>query len=339
MRRGIVSCLLIALFAAAIASAGETEDAEKILAAYAAGNVETADTALNAFLTAYPNSPRKCDLLLAGGRAPQPLFEAIRRLRRTVDTCSGQPAVAPALAEVARLSHLSGQDLAARGACRDFLTQFPDHELAPQVLLLQGALEMSYQGGRLAGTSFAQFLEKYPDDPQRVLALVGLADAKVKHSDWSGVHQAYLQALQAGPDALDMPKVLFYLGHTAEMMGEQGRARHFYQELLRLYPNTAYSARARDRLDTVLTVGSRRMQPPEVAEMRYTVFAGRYATLAEAEKAAQRFAEAGHKTRCYLRSGSCELLVGVFETETDARLFAEELSRRYGISAQAVPMP
>jgi len=339
LRRLALLILTFLLVMAWSARAGETEDAQKILSLYASGETDAGDVALNTFLAAHPASTRRCELLLAGGRAPQPFFDAIRRLRRTMEACQGQPEAAQALADVARLSHLSGQDLAAFDACRDFLAQYPENELAPQVLLLQGALEMQYQGGRLAGNSYALFLNRYPDHPQAVLALVGVADAKVKHGDWAGAYQAYLQALRAGPDALDMPKVLFYLGQSSEMMADEPRARHYYQELVRLYGDTAYAARARDRLENVLSIGHERVRPPpDTSAARFSVQAGVFRSLAEAERAAQPFVDAGHKVRYLMRDERCVLLVGEFGSETDARIFAEELSRRYHVAAVAVPL-
>jgi tetratricopeptide (TPR) repeat protein len=339
LRRLALLSLTLLLVLAWPARAGETEDAQKILSLYASGDMDAGDTLMTAFLAAHPTSTRRCELLLAGGRAPQPFFEAIRRLRRTVEACQNQPEAPQALADVVRLNHLSGQDLAAFDACRDFLAQYPEHELAPQVLLLQGALEMQYQGGRLAGNSYALFLSRYPENPQAVLALVGVADAKVKHGDWAGAHRAYLQALQAGPDALDMPKVLFYLGQSSEMMADEPRARHYYEELVRLYGDTAYAARARDRLESVLSIGHERMRPPpDTSDARFSAQAGVFNSLAEADRAAQSFIDAGHKVRYLMRDEHCVLLVGEFGTETDARIFAEELLRRYHVRAVVVPL-
>jgi TolA-binding protein len=332
LRRLILPFLLCALLIAWPARAGEAEDAQKILA--------SADAQLDRFLTAHPTTTHRCELLLAAARAPQPLFDALRRLHRTLDACAGQPQAPQALADVAMLNHLSGQDLAAYAVCRDFLAQYPDHELAPQVLLLQGALEISYQSGRFAGNSYALFLSRYPQHPLTAVALVGVADAKLKHGDWSGAHQVYLQALHAAPDTLDMPKVLFNLGQTAEMMGDEPRARHYYQEDIRLFGESVYASRARDRLDSVLANGPPREPPlPDHVEARFAAQVGVYNSLAEAEHAGRPFREAGYPVRFLLRTERYLLLVGEFRTEADARIFADELTRRYGVRATAAPLP
>ena len=114
-----------------------------------------------------------------------------------------------------------------------------------ETVLLQGAVEMRFESGRMAGNSYAVFLAKYPDHPQRVVALVGVADAKVKRNDWAGAHQAYQQALAADPIPLDLPKVLFHLGYSAEMIGNDRKARHYYHEVIRLFADSPYAARAK----------------------------------------------------------------------------------------------
>lgn len=339
LKRACLFSLLIILLPA-WAAAGEIDEADQVLSCYRNGDLDEGDRFLESFLRNFPESERRCELLLAAAAVPRPLFDSIRRLRRVISDCGTCSATAAAMARLARLYHLSGQDRSAYNTCRDFLSEYPEHELAPEVLLLQGSVEMNYEGGRLAGNSYAIFLAKYPDHPQANSALIGVADAKVKQGDWVGAHQAYLRASDADNTSLEMCKVLFYLGYSSEMIGDRQRARHYYQELIRLYADSPYSQRARQRMDTVLAVGGRGMSPPaDLAAARFAVQVGRYRTFNLAKKAAGQYLAAGYKVHYLMRGEGCLLLVGEFDAEVDARLFARELAERYQVSAVPMLLP
>jgi len=335
-RLGFLLLLLMPL----AAWAGEDEDAQAVSAAYQAGDIAAADARLAAFLETYPQSPQRCPLLLTAALAPRSQSEAISRLRSVAQDCSAEPPGAEALASLAHLLHLAGQESAAYQVCRDFGQRYPEAPQAPDILLLQGALEMRYRGGVQAGNAYASFLAKYPAHPRAVVALVGVADAKVKRGEWADAHQAYLQALQTDPSQLDLPEVYFHLGMTAEKMGRKDAARHYYRELIKLFGDSDFAVRARDRLDTALATGSRPLtQPAANGEGNFAVSLGVYESMAEAEQAAQKYMAAGHKINYILQGTRCELLVGRFDSEPAARLFAQELAKKYNVSAVPKRIP
>lgn len=335
-RLGFLLCLLVPLGV----WAGETEDAQTIFAAYQSGDLAVADPLLDSFLKKHPQSPQRCALLLAAAVAPRVQSVSISRLRTAEQECVAEPQGAEALSTLAHLLHLGGQDSAAFQVCRDFHQRYPDAPQAPDILLLQGALEMRYRGGAQAGNAYASFLAKHPAHPLAVVALVGVADAKVKRGEWTEAHQAYLQALQTDPTQLDLPKIYFYLGMTAEKIRRKDAARHYYRELIKLFGNSDYAVRARDRLASTLATGSRPLsQPPSSGVDNYAVSLGTYTSMAEAEQAAQKFLAAGHKINYILQGNHCELLVGRFDSEPAARLFAQELAKKYNISAMPKRIP
>ncbi len=332
--------LLLLLLTPLAAWAGEAEDAQAVTAAYRSGDPTEADARLAAFLQQYPQSPHRCALLLTAALATRSQSTAISRLRGVEQECAAEPQGAEALAALAHLQHLAGQESAAYLVCRDFGQRYPDAPQAPDILLLQGALEMRYRGGMQAGNAYASFLAKYPAHPLAVVALVGVADAKVKRGEWAEAHQAYLQALQTDPSRLDLPEVYFHLGMTAEEMGHKDAARHYYRELIKLFGDSDFAVRARDRLDTALATGSRPLsQPAANGEGNYSVSLGVYESMAEAEQAAQKYMAAGHKINYILQEDRCELLVGKFDSEPAARLFAQELAKKYNVSAVPKRIP
>ena len=334
-----VLCLALFLVVSFPVAAAE-DDAQSILKLYAAGQIEQADIALDEFLSKHPDSGHKCELLLASAQAPVSISEAQKRLHRTIDQCRGCDQRPQAMARLAMLLHLSGQNSAAYGACRDFIEQYEDHELTPEVLLLQGALEMRYRGGSQAGNAYATFLAKFPGHPKAVVALVGVADAKIKRGDWSGAHQAYLRALAANPTDLDLPKIYFHLGWSAEEMGQADRARHYYRELLRLFADSAYAERAKSRLKTALDQSENRLPTPVRAPaVRYAAKIGIFPDMKQAELQARPFIENGYKVHYILRGRNCELLVGEFDTEFAAQLFVQEINKRFHVRAVPQRLP
>ena len=322
------------------AAEDDPQKVQQILTLYQSGQTTQADSLLVDFRGVNPTSPELCKLELAASRVPRPLFEAINRLRKTSGECQDRPEGPLAKADLARLYHLSGQDTSAYDVCRDFLLQYPGHAETPEILLLQGALEMSGKGGSRAGNSYAAFLAKYPGHPKALIALVGVADAKVMHGDWAGAHQAYLRALEANPTPLDLPKIYFHLGLTAEKLGQPNTARHYYQELIERFGDTAFAARAKDRLDSVFALdGPVQVQPQRAPVNKYALSVGSFANLEEAENAGLRFAGAGYKIHFLMRDSVCELLVGEFDSEQAAQALARELYQRYQIQATPRLLP
>ena len=125
---------------------------------------------------------------------------------------------------------------------------------------------------------------------------------------------------------------------TAEKLKNTDKARHYYWELIRLYGESAYAARARDRQETALVVPGVGVTPPST-QARYAVSVGLFSNIGEAEKQAKMFSEAGHRVHYLLRGTRCELLVGELASERAAQLFAQELAKRYQIKAVPRQLP
>lgn len=324
----------------AVAVAGSADDAARICELYASGRVAEADSQCAVFLQTYPADPQACSLQLTAALAERSIYDAKKRLRGVADRCAENPEGPRALIELARLLQLGGYDRQALAICDEYFTSYPDDPGGPAMLLLRGALELRLPRGATSGDSFARFLAKYPDHPAVAEALAGMAGMRIRQGDWRGAEETYRRALVADAGALDLPQVYFHLGLAAEKQGRKDAARHYYRELTRRWSDSLFAWRAKDRLESTLAVGERMTggQPATVAD-RYAVGIGLYPSLPAAEEAAKRFTAAGMRVHLLLREQQCELLVGEFDSEQTARVFAQELAKRFQVTAQPKRLP
>lgn len=322
------------------AVAGDDDVAENILKLYATGEIAKADQSLDDFLEAETDPANRCPVLLAAAQADRPFFDAKKRLRECIENCAQRPEEATARAALVRLLHLSGEDRTAINSADEFLRKHPDHPAAPDILLLRGALELRLPLGSTSGRSFATFLAKHPDHPRAAQALAGLGDMKVRQKDWPGAVEAYMRALQANSNILDLPSIYFHLGLAAEKQHRYDMAHHYYRLLVQNWPETLVAWRAKDRLESTLfrDGGPTEIRPPK-SKARFSLSVGVYENLAAAERASGSFSAAGLRVHLVLRGKRCELLVGEFDTESDAENFANELTRRFHVETVAKRLP
>lgn len=340
MQRYVLSLLVAVSMLVAGTAAADDDPLVTITTLYRNGQVAAADQQLDAFLSLHPDTEQRCPLLWLAAEAERPLSSAKNAMRKCVAQCAGRPEAALAHAAQVRLLHLVGEDRAALAACDEFLAAYADDPAAPELLLLRGALELRLPRGSTSGHSFATFLAKYPGHPLAARALSGLGDSKIRSRDWEAAEQAYLRALQADPEALDLPSVYFHLGHAAEMQGKGEVARHYYRVLVDKWPETLVAWRAKDRLESTLAVGREMLGvEPVLPGERYAASVGVFPSLGEAERAARRFTDAGLRVHLRVRGKRCELLVGEFDSEQTAKVFAEELAKRFQVRAVPQRLP
>ena len=335
-----ISIFLALWLLPAVAGAGPEEDAVRIRQLYEQGQTAEADARLAALIQLPAAAELACPLELTAALAERPVYDAKTRLRQVADRCATRPEGVRALTELARLLQLAGYDRQALAVCEEYFTRYPDADGAPAMLLLKGSLELRLPLGATAGDSYAGFLAKYPDHPAIAEALAGMASQKIRQGDWRGAEEAYRRALATDAGALDLPQVYFHLGLAAEKLGQKDAARHYYRELTQRWTDSLFAWRAKDRLDSTLAVGERlTVGPPATAAEKYAVSVGLYATLAEAEQAAKRFAEAGMRIHLLLSGQQCELLVGEFDSEQTALVFAQELGKRFQVTTRPKRLP
>lgn len=339
-RRGAILILfLVCCFPGAV-RAGETEQALRIRNLYQSREIELADRMFSEFRDRFPESAQLCPLLLKAGQAPRPIFEARQKLEEVVERCPDTIEEAAALAELATLQHLSGNDRAAYLLCREFMERFPEHPAAPNVLLLKGALELQLPAGSTPDDSYAMFLKKYPGHPGAVEALVGLGDSRLRREQWEEASRAYLEALSGNPQALDLPRIYYHLGLAADKLGRQDEAQYYYREVIRQWEGTTLAWRAKERLDNASTQAGRGAETaPLVPPMRYAVAVGQFPSLMEAEKAAKTYIAAGLRVHYILEGKRCELLVGEFSSATGAETFSKEIAGRYHVKVRIRQLP
>jgi tetratricopeptide (TPR) repeat protein len=338
MRPKTVIAATAVFFATIVSALAADDEAAQILKLYQERQTAQADARLDAYLQKNPEADSRCGLLLAAATADRSLFDARQRLRQTADQCEKSPEGAKALAELARVLHLAGQDRPAMLVCDEFLAKHPNDAQAPAVLLLRGAAELRLPAGATASDSFTRFLARYPGDPRAAEALAGLGDVKLRRGDYRDAEEAYLRALAAAPGSLDLPRVYFNLGTAAEKQGRRDAARRYYEELIRSWGDSAVAAQARDRLDSALAAGPASGQPL-VEREKYAASVGVFPSLQKAEAAAEKFTAAGMRVHLTLRGRACELLVGEFDSEAAAALFAKELAKRYQVVATPARLP
>jgi TolA-binding protein len=332
--------LTLCLLGPATLRAADAEaDPQAIIRSYQAGRLADADRQAAAYLETHPTGAQRCAVMAAGASAERAVFEVRQRLRRVADECPAAPEGPRALADLARLLHLAGQDRAALQACDEFFQRYPEHELGPATMLLRGAVELSLPTGSVADDSFHKFLAKWPDHPHAAQALAGLADAKLRQGDWATAEAAYRRALAAAPELLDLPVVYLNLGLAAEKQGRKDAARRWYRELAHEWPDADAAAQARERLDGALAIARNVATWPPAENEKFAASVGLFPSLKDAEKAAAPYTAAGMRVRLVLRDKQCEALVGEFDSESDAALFAKELAKRFQVAATPARLP
>ncbi len=339
MRR-LTTISALCLLLLGIAANGLAGDEDRILSLYRQGKTAAADRLADTYLADGRKPEEACPVLLAGALADRPFLSAKNRLRQCIETCRKQPEAARARAAMARLLHLAGENRNAMVIVNEFLEKHPDDSATPEMLLLRGALELRLPPGATSGRSFATFLAKYSGHPLAAQALAGVGDIKIRQRDWQGATDAYHRALRANPAILDLPTIYFHLGLAAEHLGNQDMARHYYDQLLRDWPNAPVAWRAKDRLDSALAIGRGITDTrPLASSEKWAASVGVFDSLADAEHGALRFTEAGMRVYMILRGKRCELLVGQFDSEQAAKLFANEVAQRFGVRAAPQRLP
>jgi hypothetical protein len=184
-RRGAILVISLIVCFAGGGWAGEAEQALRIRNLYQSGDVELADRMFEEFHDRFPKSAQLCPLLLKAGLAPRSIFEARQRLERVIEQCPDGEEEPEAMAELAVLQHLAGNDRASYLLCREFLALMP-----------------SIPRRRPSGCSKALWSCSCPPAPRRrqlrgfstkisrtcghAEALVGAGDSHLRRERWRG---------------------------------------------------------------------------------------------------------------------------------------------------------
>ena len=100
--------------------------------------------------------------------------------------------------------------------------------------------------------SFAEFLDRHPDSPQRDRALLGLADARRQLSRHDDAVQAYQQLQRQFPASQLADQALFGLGLCRAFQGENQAAVDSLEQILSRYPSSPLAPRALFELGPIL---------------------------------------------------------------------------------------
>jgi len=339
-RRGAILVISLIVCFAGGGWAGEAEQALRIRNLYQSGDVELADRMFEEFHDRFPKSAQLCPLLLKAGLAPRSIFEARQRLERVIEQCPDGEEEPEAMAELAVLQHLAGNDRASYLLCREFLAHHAEHPTAPTVWLLKGALELQLPAGSTSEDSYAVFLQKYPGHAATAEALGGAGDSHLRRERWEEARQAYLKALTGNPNPLDLPRIYYHLGMAAEKLERRDEADYYYREVIRQWEGTTLARRAKERLDNAsVRIGRGAKTAPLAVPARYAIAVGRFPSLAAAEEAAQPYLAAGLRVHYILAGKSCELLVGEFASAATAETFGREIAERFRVQVQIRQLP
>ena len=219
----------------------------------------------------------------ATGEARRGRYESARLLYTVIITTYPEspflPAAKLAIADTFYLEGGSSALIQAGAAYRDWLTFFPTHPLADDVMLKMAEVEMRQMGrpdrdvshARRAEVQLKALLQQFPNTPlreavqvrlnevQENLGMHNLSVANFYYSRYErgvapnprGAQSRLREIAERYPNFSYMDEVLFRLGVTFMQEEEPDEAAKHFQQLLRNYPNSEYAERARQQLEII----------------------------------------------------------------------------------------
>ncbi|HYE16790.1 MAG TPA: outer membrane protein assembly factor BamD [Pyrinomonadaceae bacterium] len=210
-------------------------------------------------------------------------YETARSLYGVViNTYADSPFLPLAKLAIADTFYLEGTTAAliqAGQAYQDWVTFFPTHPLADDVMLKMAEVEMRRMGlpdremgpARKAEQRLKAFFQQFPKSsltPDAEIKLVEVQENLAMHNMLVGNHyyekyyrQAatnlkgaqgrYREIVEKYPRFSHMAEVLFRLGTTYMEEEEPDEATKYFQQLVRFHPNSEFAEKAKERLATI----------------------------------------------------------------------------------------
>jgi tetratricopeptide (TPR) repeat protein len=148
----------------------------------------------------------------------------------------------------------------AVAAFEAILEEYPPYEETPQtpnvsILEIPNHLAATYlsrgdsaQAGEYfnkARDYYSDIMEKWPGTPTATMAQNQIAQAYVLQEQWSPAISALERLVSLSPEGGDPPDALFMMATIySERLGDLGRAKDIYEEILRRYPDSEKVSRA-----------------------------------------------------------------------------------------------
>ena len=210
-------------------------------------------------------------------------YETARLLFNVIVTAYSDSPYLPlaklAIADTFYLEGGSSNLIQASAAYRDWLTFFPTHPLADDVMLKMAEAEMRQMGLADRDTSHARkaeqqllvLLQQFPNtslrpevnarlrEVQENLAMHNLQVANFYYDRFTrgvapnarGAQSRLREIVERFPNFSYRDEALFRLGVTYIQEEEPDEAARYFQELLRNHPNSEFAGRAREQLETI----------------------------------------------------------------------------------------
>jgi outer membrane protein assembly factor BamD len=183
-----------------------------------------------------------------------------------------------AIADSFYLEGLTSSLIQAAAAYQDWLTFFPTHPLADDVMLKIAETDMRQMGlpdrqttnARKAEQRLKVLLQQFPDTPLREAAIQRLNEvqenlamhnlqvarfyyARMVHNNGGlkGAQSRLREIVEKYPNFSYMDEVLMRLGDLYVQEEEPDEAAKFYQQVVRDYPNGEYAEKAKDQLTKI----------------------------------------------------------------------------------------
>lgn len=210
-------------------------------------------------------------------------YETARLLYNVIVTAYSDSSYLPlaklAIADTFYLEGGSSALIQASASYRDWLTFFPTHPLADEVMLKMAEVEMRQMGladrdvshARKAEQQLLVLLQQFPTttlrpevnvrlrEVQENLALHSLQVANFYYDRFTrgvapnarGAQSRLREVAEKYPNFSYMDEVLFRLAVTYVQEEEPDEAARYFQQLLRNHPNSEYTERAREQLEAI----------------------------------------------------------------------------------------
>ncbi|HEX8142619.1 MAG TPA: outer membrane protein assembly factor BamD [Pyrinomonadaceae bacterium] len=209
-------------------------------------------------------------------------FDTGRLLFNTIITTYPDSTYLPmaklAIADSFYLEGLTSSLIQAAAAYQDWLTFFPTHPLADDVMLKIAESDMRQMGlpnrqttnARKAEQRLKVLLQQFPDTPLRETAIQRLIEVqenlamhnlqvarfyynRMEHGNGGlkGAQSRLREILEKYPNFSYMDEVLMRLGDLYVQEEEPDEAAKFYQQVVRDWPNGEYAERAKDQLTKI----------------------------------------------------------------------------------------